>query len=312
MIENGILFSGYTYAQHVIRQTTNRKEEDPLTIPQYTLAGGLAGMGAAFLLTPVELVKCKLQVQDVETLYHNINKETFTTNTVSTTTTSANEIKNQASSETSSKILSTTSTNNSSMNKSMAKTVKQTMSTKTKQATATTIKPIISESAATTTVNSTKIHYKGPFHVIYSTLQHHGIKGMYRGITGTLIREVFGGMAWFGVYELSNNLMIKKANVTDKDQLAPWKLAVSGGLAGIAYNSTSFPVDMIKSRMQTEDFIVSSTSKKMGKSFLSTAAEIYRAGGIRAFYKGCGITVARSAPSSGIIFVTYVSNIKII
>jgi ornithine carrier protein len=234
MIENGILFSGFGLAQNLIRKVTNKPKDEPLSMSQYTLAGGLAGTGAAMLLTPVELVKCKLQVQDVEALYHST-----TTNAVQT---------------------------------------------------------------------STKVHYKGPIHVIYDTLKKHGIRGMYRGHLGTLIREVSGGAAWFGIYEIACNYMMKSANTTNKDDLAPWKLAVCGALAGISYNSLSFPVDMIKSRMQTEEFVVTNSKKmgkKLGKSFATTAAEIYKSGGIRSFYKGCGITIARSVPSSGIIFVTY-------
>jgi len=244
MIENGVLFSGFGYAQRLIRKVTKKPEDEPLSMSQYTLAGGLAGTGAAMLLTPVELVKCKLQVQDVEALYHSATKS------------STNEIANN-----------------------------------TAQAT-------------------TKIHYKGPIHVIYDTLKNHGIRGMYRGHIGTLIREVSGGAAWFGVYEIACNYMMKSSNTTNKDDLAPWKLAVCGALAGISYNTLSFPVDMIKSRMQTEEFVATTgkkLGKKLGKSFTATAADIYKSGGIRSFYKGCGITVARSVPSSGIIFVTYVS-----
>jgi len=242
MIENGVLFSGFGYAQRLIRKVTKKPEDEPLSMSQYTLAGGLAGTGAAMLLTPVELVKCKLQVQDVEALYHSATKS------------STNEIANN-----------------------------------TAQAT-------------------TKIHYKGPIHVIYDTLKNHGIRGMYRGHIGTLIREVSGGAAWFGVYEIACNYMMKSSNTTNKDDLAPWKLAVCGALAGISYNTLSFPVDMIKSRMQTEEFVATTgkkLGKKLGKSFTATAADIYKSGGIRSFYKGCGITVARSVPSSGIIFVTY-------
>jgi len=253
MIENGVLFSGFSLAQHIIRKTTKKSENEPLSMAQYTLAGGIAGTGAALLLTPVELVKCKLQVQDVESLYH-ANKE-LTSNITKDAT---NEIANNA-------------------------------------------------------VQTTpRVHYKGPFHVIYSTIKNHGLRGMYRGHMGTLIREVGGGAAWFGVYELACSYMMKSSHVSNKDDLPPWKLAVCGALAGISYNSTSFPVDVIKSKMQTEDFTVTNGKKigqKLGKGFVATAADIYKTGGIRAFYKGCGITIVRSVPSSGIIFVTYVSTL---
>lgn len=248
MMENGILFLGFGYSQNLIRKIKNKPDDEPLSMLQYTLAGGLAGTGAAVLLTPVELVKCKLQVQDVETLYHA--KTEISSIAKSASSTATNEIANNA------------------------------------------------------VQSTTKVHYKGPMHVIYDTLKKHGLRGMYRGGMGTLIREVSGGAAWFGVYEIACSYMMKSSNITNKDDLAPWKLAACGALAGISYNSLSFPVDVIKSKMQTEEFVVTN-GKKLGKSFIATATDIYKAGGIRAFYKGCGITVARSVPSSGIIFVTY-------
>jgi ornithine carrier protein len=55
--------------------------------------------------------------------------------------------------------------------------------------------------------------------------------------------------------------------------------------------------------MQTDEQL--STGKQ--RSFVQTAQELYQKGGYKAFYRGCGITVARSAPTSAIIFLTYVS-----
>ena len=67
------------------------------------------------------------------------------------------------------------------------------------------------------------------------------------------------------------------------------------------YNFILFPADTIKSRMQTEAIGVGGRSA----GFVEVARGIWQYGGIKALYRGCGITVARSAPSSALIFTVY-------
>jgi len=59
MIENAVLFAGYGQMKQLLQKDPNI----PLTIPQCAIAGGFAGLCASTILTPVELIKCRLQVQ---------------------------------------------------------------------------------------------------------------------------------------------------------------------------------------------------------------------------------------------------------
>ena len=63
-----------------------------------------------------------------------------------------------------------------------------------------------------------------------------------------------------------------------------------------------FPADTIKSRMQTSAI---SKAGEQAPGFWAVGRGMYAAGGISALYRGCGITVARSAPSSALIFLCY-------
>ncbi|EIE87493.1 hypothetical protein RO3G_12204 [Rhizopus delemar RA 99-880] len=235
MIENAALFVGYRQIQRLIREYStsieeldkqkNIPEEDlpPLQMNQLVLAGAASGAIASFVLTPVELIKCKLQVQ------------------------------------------------------------------------------------IGTTAQSLNHQFTGPFHVMRHVMQTHGLTGFYRGFLATLLREAGGGAFWFGTYEFACAQFVKKRQAeTDKPflkkDLSPIELMISGGLGGMAYNASLFPVDVIKSQMQTDEQLLSSSGQR---TFSQTAKEIYSAGGYKAFYRGCGITVARSAPTSAIIFLTY-------
>ncbi|KAI8645562.1 mitochondrial carrier domain-containing protein [Parasitella parasitica] len=73
MLENAILFVGYRQIQRQIREISppvqtsatilDEKGEVPLTLNQLVIAGAIAGSVVSVILTPVELIKCKLQVQ---------------------------------------------------------------------------------------------------------------------------------------------------------------------------------------------------------------------------------------------------------
>ncbi|CAN6675174.1 mitochondrial ornithine transporter 1 [Trichomonascus vanleenenianus] len=126
--------------------------------------------------------------------------------------------------------------------------------------------------------------------------RHSGLGGFWKGQTGTLLRECGGSAAWFGANEY-----VKKAlrRYNGRDTNTTPELLLGGAAAGVAYNFSLFPADTIKSRIQTDPGATG--------GFWATGRQMVRAGGISALYRGCGITVCRSAPSSAIIFFTYES-----
>ncbi|KAL1994679.1 hypothetical protein VTN49DRAFT_2149 [Thermomyces lanuginosus] len=149
----------------------------------------------------------------------------------------------------------------------------------------------------------------GPISIIAMVVRHDGFLGLWRGQMGTLIRETGGSAAWFGSYEGVSALFRmtradKSNNTIDNNTDTPLPLyqqMLAGAAAGISYNFLFYPADTIKSRMQTED--VESVGPK--RSFASVGRALWRQQGLAGLYRGCGITVARSAPSSAFIFSIY-------
>ncbi|CAG8631109.1 722_t:CDS:2 [Paraglomus brasilianum] len=258
MLENAMLFVTYKHIQSLIRENMTIANESqfsyhvddlpPLPLAQHCIAGAISGALASLVLTPVELIKCKLQVH-----------ETFTYEPANATIAPKNvtHIGNQ--------------------------------------------KVISAKSAALP-------EYSGPLSVIKYTLKEHGIKGFYTGHLGTLLRETFGGAVWFGAYEYTSGYFLIQKQQASKDSLSTGELMFAGAMGGMSYNLLTFPVDSIKSRMQTEEESMKAAGKVFDKQgSIQIARQMYKADGIKAFYKGCGMTVARSAPSSALIFLTYVS-----
>lgn len=158
----------------------------------------------------------------------------------------------------------------------------------------------------------------GPMAVLSSVIRNGGYRGLWLGHTGTLIRETGGTAAWFTTKEFVAGLLVARRRKrqggeplsltsSGHPQLLPWESAFSGACAGAAFNLALFPADTIKSTIQTEEEL--RPSKSSGATpkptFVGTAKALYRAQGVRGLYAGCGITIARSIPSSAIIFLIY-------
>ena len=160
----------------------------------------------------------------------------------------------------------------------------------------------ISPSPMTTQLGYTTSRGPGPIQIISSIFRNHGLLGFWHGQMGTLIRETGGSAAWFGSYE-GVKLLFQRydKSVRKIDDVKVWQQMLAGALAGMSYNFVFYPADTIKSRMQTEE--VGMTRSK--STFVSTGKELWREVGLRGFYRGCGITVFRAAPSSAIIFSIY-------
>ncbi|CAG8953842.1 hypothetical protein HYFRA_00006734 [Hymenoscyphus fraxineus] len=158
------------------------------------------------------------------------------------------------------------------------------------------------------------IHHKAPtpLTVIREVFRHQGIKGFWNGQLGTLIRETGGCAAWFGSKETvtllfhryNNRHSHTVANTSPELDLPPlplWQQALAGASAGMSYNFLFFPADTIKSRMQTSSLAPGAPPLR----FWNEGAVLWRQYGLKGLYRGCGITVARSAPSSAFIFIIF-------
>ncbi|KAI1368844.1 amino acid transporter arg-13 [Xylaria arbuscula] len=147
--------------------------------------------------------------------------------------------------------------------------------------------------------------------VIRDVYRHEGLRGFWRGQMGTFLRESGGSAAWFGSKETTTKMFCllnekSAATQSERDALATealplWQQAVAGASAGMSYNFLFFPADTIKSRMQTAPV----GGSGQNRTFMQEAKAVWSHWGLRGFYRGCGITVLRSAPSSAFIFMVF-------
>jgi len=156
----------------------------------------------------------------------------------------------------------------------------------------------------------------GPIEVLKTVIRTTGLRGLWLGQTGTLIRETGGSAAWFGSKEFTAGLLLSYRSkkhpelvadgrkLTKKDLLL-WESALSGASAGILYNLALFPADTVKSTIQTEEDLRPRVKGAPRPTFFGTLNQLYVKQGLKGLYAGCGITIVRSVPSSGLIFFIY-------
>lgn len=145
-----------------------------------------------------------------------------------------------------------------------------------------------------------------------------GFRGLWLGHTGTVLRETGGYAAWFVSKEwvarrlLERRLGEDSGRLQTNAKLLTWESALSGGTAGAVGALVCYPADTVKSAIQTEEelrkFVSASERASMVRhrsSFSGTFKTMWKSHGLRGLYAGCGMTVARAVPSSGIIFCVY-------
>lgn len=167
---------------------------------------------------------------------------------------------------------------------------------------------ISSAAAGVLSPDLTRQKLPGPISVLQNVIKTTGLKGLWLGQTGTIIRETGGGVAWFCSKEAVARLLLTRQPLNPdgtRRGLATWESALSGACAGVMYNFALFPADTVKSAVQTEAELRPRAPGEPYPSFVATARAMYKAQGLKGLYAGCGITVARAVPSSAMIFMIY-------
>ncbi|WEW55369.1 carrier protein ymc1 [Emydomyces testavorans] len=136
--------------------------------------------------------------------------------------------------------------------------------------------------------------YNGPFDCIKKLSAHGGVlRGLYRGEVVTIYREAQAYGMWFLSFEYLMNWEAKRSQIKRED-ISSVKIAAYGGLAGEVLWLSSYPLDVVKSKMQSDGFGAQQEYKGMLDCFRKT----YAAEGLGGFWKGIGPTLLRAMPVS--------------
>ena len=145
--------------------------------------------------------------------------------------------------------------------------------------------------------------YNGVVDCVIQTIRNEGIiKGLYRGQTSLLVREIPGNFMWYGVYEAVCKFYIPEGGT--KRDLGITTHMLGGAAAGVAYWTAFYPADTVGSQMRANPRYAS-------RSFIEVLGSVWKNEGWMGLYRGWGITVLRAAPSHAAIFAVYESTMNL-
>jgi len=136
--------------------------------------------------------------------------------------------------------------------------------------------------------------YTSTVGALYRIAREEGFRGLYSGL-GPSIFGVANVTIMLPLYEELKELAAKRLN-KEKKELQAVELAASSALAKMVASSITYPHEVVRSRMQISGQCA---------AILHTCGEVYKEGGLRAFYRGCATNLTRTMPTAAVTFTSF-------
>ncbi|XP_028301232.1 mitochondrial coenzyme A transporter SLC25A42-like [Gouania willdenowi] len=140
--------------------------------------------------------------------------------------------------------------------------------------------------------------YSNIMHVFVRISQEEGVKTLYRGFTPTILGVIpYAGITFF-TYE---TLKKRHTERTKRSQPYPYERLAFGACAGLIGQSASYPLDVVRRRMQTAGVTGSSYVTIIG----TMRAIVTQEGVVRGLYKGLSMNWIKGPVAVGVSFTTF-------
>ena len=137
--------------------------------------------------------------------------------------------------------------------------------------------------------------YRGMMHATKSIVQQDGLRGLYRGLTATLIRDA----PFSGFYVMLYTYMKAKVENYAPDMNRTLVNLMSGLVSGLAATAMTHPADTIKTRTQLP------IESQVHLSVVSAVQRLYREEGIRGFFRGYLPRMMKRAGSTAVTWTLF-------
>eukprot|EP00128_Syssomonas_multiformis_P014407 Colp12_sorted_trinity150504_noHs@13358 len=141
--------------------------------------------------------------------------------------------------------------------------------------------------------------FSGPNEVFKYLYKTQGLKGCTRGFGATMARDSLASAFYFSSYEYL------KHHLTPEGASGPNAAGTlfAGGVAGVLNWAAALPIDVVKSRLQSD-------LDGKYKGFSHVFKEIVKTEGLKGFYRGFTPVMLRAFPANAACFFGYESAIK--
>lgn len=139
--------------------------------------------------------------------------------------------------------------------------------------------------------------YTGPIHVARVLYHTHGIAGLYKGLITTICRDMPSYGVYFWSYEWTRRLLLPSGvameNISWTSQL------LAGGIAGMASWASTYPQDVIKTRLQSQ------RTQGQYKGFWECGRVVVKEGGWAALFVGLQPCLQRAFLTNAVALYVY-------
>jgi len=142
-------------------------------------------------------------------------------------------------------------------------------------------------------------YYRGISHALYAICRDEGVRGLYKGLGATLLGVGPSIAVSFSVYET-----LRSHWQVERPCDSPVLISLAcGSLSGIASSTFTFPLDLVRRRMQLEG--AAGRARVYQTGLFGTFGHIVRTEGFRGLYRGILPEYCKVVPGVGIVFMTY-------
>ncbi|XP_055607898.1 mitochondrial thiamine pyrophosphate carrier-like [Uranotaenia lowii] len=150
--------------------------------------------------------------------------------------------------------------------------------------------------------------YTSSWHAARHIYVTEGLRGLYRGFGPALLHmaPLTGGQYLF--YNLFGNIFKEVEHLPPNECLSTTRLLLCGALAGICTKTIVYPFDLIKCRLQIQNFY--QARKTFGEHFVCThmlqcLVKVGQREGLFGLYKGLSSSLVKATVASSIYFTVY-------
>ncbi|KAI5840552.1 mitochondrial carrier domain-containing protein [Morchella snyderi] len=142
--------------------------------------------------------------------------------------------------------------------------------------------------------NREGVKYRGPIDCIKKLYGSHGLRGLYHGLSATLIFRTFF-FFWWGSYDLFSRYLSTHTTLS-----TPAVNFWAGGLSAQMFWITSYPSDAIKQRIMTDNL-----DQRRFRNWREAARGVYREAGLRGYWRGFLPCFLRAFPANAVALVAF-------
>ena len=142
--------------------------------------------------------------------------------------------------------------------------------------------------------------FSGPLDCLTKVYRHHGVRGVYHGLSATLLFRTFF-FFWWGSYDIITRWMKKNTKLS-----TPAVNFWAGGLSAQVFWLTCYPSDLIKQRIMADPLGggLNDGQRKFYR-WKDAAKAVYRESGWRGYWRGFLPSFLRAFPANAMALLVF-------